>query len=454
MSEEAIVDYWSTVKKIIDKTCEDYDGVWQKRHRVLSTKIILMMIFRMAMSQRRQGLSINLTEFWDTCSEKGVALPQEKSVAASSFCEARQKVSETIFKDLNKSLLKNWSEQRKLHRWLGHRVFAVDGSRVNIPRELTSSGFKVFDETRRHYPQGLLSCLYDILGKTVYDFDFVSHINERQCALDHLKVLRLGDVVIFDRGYFSYLLLHEFYNAGVYVLFRLQEGSCNKEIEDFMKGSKKDDIITYIPSSTVISDLKKQGYLLKPKPIPFRLFKRDIKGETYTYGTTLSKSKYPTPYLMDLYHERWKIEELYKITKKISEIEEFHSKTERGVKQEIYAHLLLVNLSRFFEFDAKDKLPPMHPEDAEKCVQADFYKFFNPATMFNINFKNCLTIVGRYLENLILGAYEKIKSWAPKVIQMVLRIRQKIRPGRSFPRRSFKPLGKWESTGRRAKMGY
>lgn len=57
---------------------------------------------------------------------------------------------------------------------------------------------------------------------------------------------------------------------------------------------------------------------------------------------------------------RGKIEKLYKITKQISEIEEVHSKTEREVKQEIYAHLLLVSLSRFFEFDAKDRLPFMH----------------------------------------------------------------------------------------------
>ena len=50
---------------------------------------------------------------------------------------------------------------------------------------------------------------------------------------------------------------------------------------------------------------------------------------------------------MDLYHERWAIEELYKISKRIAQIEEFRAKTERGVKQEIYAHLLLINLSRF-----------------------------------------------------------------------------------------------------------
>ncbi len=86
-------------------------------------------------------------------------------------------------------------------------------------------------------------------------------------------------------------------------------------------------------------------------------------------------------------------------------IEEFRSKTEQSVKQEIYAHLLLVNLSRFFEFDAKDALPPMTKEDEEKCSKANFYKFFNPTSLFNINFKNCLTVVGHYIGNLILGSY-------------------------------------------------
>lgn len=59
--------------------------------------------------------------------------------------------------------------------------------------------------------------LYDILGKTVYDF--VSHINERRCALEHLKVLKPGNVIIFDRGYFSYLLLHVNFTTQEFMFF-------------------------------------------------------------------------------------------------------------------------------------------------------------------------------------------------------------------------------------------
>jgi len=46
VSEQGVIDYWSSVKKIIDKLCENYDAVWQKRHRILNTKIIVIMIFR------------------------------------------------------------------------------------------------------------------------------------------------------------------------------------------------------------------------------------------------------------------------------------------------------------------------------------------------------------------------------------------------------------------------
>ena len=279
-------------------------------------------------------------------------------------------------------------------------------------------------------------------------------MNERTCALEHLKVLRANDILIFDRGYFSYLMLQEFSKNGIHTIFRLQEGSVNKQVEAFIKSDKVDEIIEYTPSATVINDIKKQGYNFEKKSLPLRLIKQVIKGEVYLYGTTLMEEKYSAEFFSDIYHERWGIEELYKISKEIVNIEEFHSKTERGVKQEIYAHLLLINLSRFFEFDAQDQLPPMNRADKEKCLEMNFYKFFNSKSMFNLNFKNCLVVVGRYVDNLFLDAYREIKNWVARVIGMILRIRKKIRPGRSFPRQSFKPKRKWESKGRIVNASY
>ena len=447
--ETEIEEFWNRIKEIIERVCSEFDASWQRRNRILNSKIITMMIIKIVMSNKHQGLAMNLAEIWERCADKNIYLPQAKPVTASSFCEARQKLSEDIFKHINNEMLKKWEEKRSLPLWSGHRVFAVDGSRLNIPKDLSKYGYKIYDEERRHYPQGLLSCLYNVLTKTIYDFDFASHMNERRCALNHLDSLSPKDVVVFDRGYFSYLMLHEFNKKGVQAIFRLQEGSVNKQIDLFINSTETDKIIEYKPSGAVISDLKKQGYFLKPEPILFRLIKHDIKGEMYLYGTTLLGNEYTPNSFSELYHERWSIEELYKISKNIIDIEDFHSKTERGVKQEIYAHVLLINLSRFFEFDANNHLPVMNARDKEKCNKIDFTKFFNSISMYNINFKHCINVVGRYLENLFLDGCIAIKDWTARIINSILNVRQKIRPGRSFPRCSFKPTKKWGRKGKK-----
>lgn len=70
MNAVAVIDYWSSVRDIVDKTCADYDALWQKRNRILNTKIILIMIFKITACKRQYGLSSKLTEFWDICAEK------------------------------------------------------------------------------------------------------------------------------------------------------------------------------------------------------------------------------------------------------------------------------------------------------------------------------------------------------------------------------------------------
>ena len=57
------------------------------------------------------------------------------------------------------------------------------------------------------YPQGLISCLYQLKSRIAYDFSLVNSMNELDEALKHIQNLKPGDVVVYDRGYFSYALL-------------------------------------------------------------------------------------------------------------------------------------------------------------------------------------------------------------------------------------------------------
>jgi len=65
---------------------------------------------------------------------------------------------------------------------------------------------------------------------------------------------------------------------------------------------------------------------------------------------------------------RWGIEELYKISKEFVDVEDFHSRSERGVRQECYAHMLLINLARVFKAEAdKQFTPASEPDNRDNC---------------------------------------------------------------------------------------
>jgi hypothetical protein len=211
----------------------------------------------------------------------------------------------------------------------------------------------------------------------------------------------------------------------VHPIFRLQGNLGNKEIMEFIDSNNTDKVIEYNPSVTVKHEIKKRGIKIDCKPISLRLIKYKINDETYIIGTTLTDSnKYQPDLFKELYHKRWNIEELYKISKIITALEIFHSKTERGVKQEIYAHFVLINISRFFESQASKK----HQINTKK------YKF---------NFKNSLATIKNNIQELLFAKLEVFLGKIPMILNSIARIKQKIRPDRKYFRVSYRPRNRW-----------
>lgn len=445
MEQSDLLVFWVKVSELFEQVCDKMDQVWQKRKRILDTRLLVIFILKVILSKNKQGYGSNLSALWDSCSEKSISLPKPTSVAASSICEARQKLPEVIFKTLNNELITLWHQHRKTPTWNGHKVFAIDGSKLNMPTGLLNYGFKVPKDSGRHYPHGMMSCLYNLHEQIPYDFELVPHNDERSCAIEHFKKLDANDLVIFDRGYFSYLMLYTVMKHNLHAVFRIQTGNINGTIQAFLDSDRMDEIIEYSPSEAVKSDLRKRGYKLDFKPIATRLIKYIIKDETYICVTTLmNQVKYSVTCFSDLYHGRWGIEELYKVSKTFIDVEDFHSQTERTVKQELYGHMLLITISRLFEWDSNTMLPSVQSETNEQTIQTK-------DNVFKINFKNCINVVGRYLENLVLAGTELISTWIYKTMKSVAKLRQRVRPNRSYPRVSYKPRNSWNSFGRGAK---
>ncbi|MES2206354.1 MAG: transposase [Pseudomonadota bacterium] len=261
---------------------------------------------------------------------------------------------------------------------------------------------------------------------------------------DHLAKLEPGDLIIFDRGYFSYLMLYQVLASEQHGVFRLQQGTTNPLVTKFLISEQDDTVIEYAPSTTVKYGLKKRGHTQDFQPLAVRLVKCKIGDETHVYATTLmDQTNYSVECFFNLYHGCWGIEELYKVSKQFIDVEDFHSQTERGVKHEIYGHFLLINLARLFETDARNNLFDDGQSAQFNCTTS----WPETGKVFKINFKHCLLVVGRHLEELLLVTGQIIAGWLDKAMAVVARISQRNRPGRRYPRRSFKPRTRWNSFG-------
>ena len=55
---------------------------------------------------------------------------------------ARAKVHEDLFRELHAEVLRRADATDEKRRWKGHRLYAVDGSKLNLPRGLLDAGYR------------------------------------------------------------------------------------------------------------------------------------------------------------------------------------------------------------------------------------------------------------------------------------------------------------------------
>ena len=178
-SADALAQRWGPLIDAVVAVARDFDRHWQRRRRSLNTLLVVLFVFRLVFAKNQQGYGATLAELWDQCRRQGVALPQPCPVSPSAMCAARAKVHENLFRALHAELLRRAGETAMGPRWKGHRLFAVDGTKLNLPRPLVAAGYRTPSDNA-HYPQGLLSCLYRLRSRIPVDFDLVAHADEKK----------------------------------------------------------------------------------------------------------------------------------------------------------------------------------------------------------------------------------------------------------------------------------
>ena len=356
-SSDPLADVWMKIVDAAGRLADEHDGRWMRRRRTLDTLIVMLFVFRLVLSGGSKGYAKVVGELWEQCRKLGIELPQPDPVVASSICKARMKIDESLFLDLHREILRSCDGGG---RWKGRRIHAVDGSKVNLPRPLADVGYAVPEGA--HYPQGLISCLYRLDSKTPVDFSLSAEANERAAALRHFEALTPGDIVVLDRGYFSYELLYDLVERSVHPVFRLQSSTV-PAFDEFRSGSRDDAILTVAPGPERLRELRQCWPERKFGPVEVRLVKYEANCGTCRLATTLlDADRYGISDLSDLYHGRWSIEELRKVSRQFTDIDNVKALSERGVKQELYAYFNLMAATRLFANGGDELLEKMKGE--------------------------------------------------------------------------------------------
>ena len=108
------------------------------------------------------------------------------------------------------------------------RVFAIDSSKMQLPSQFEREGVLPRNAAAAR-PLAMCSTLFDTSLDVPYHAIVATHHNERQCLLEgHRQVLRAGDLVIGDRGYYSINVCRSLHDSNVDVLLRVKEKASRK----------------------------------------------------------------------------------------------------------------------------------------------------------------------------------------------------------------------------------
>lgn len=351
------------------------------RDRKLTFRIMILLILQKTM----KSLQLRLNEFFGKLQAKFL------TASASAFTQARSKLYYTAFIELNQKAIVEPVYSEEYKTYLDFRLLAVDGSQVILPNEENIvnhfGSIKIrnqIEDVQSQYPVSKVSVLYDVLNKIGIDA-IMGHSKayEVDLAIEHLDAIeqnnlrRENDLLIFDRGYPSYVLLATLIKRRYHFVARCSRGSF--KAAQLMFGSRvTSQIVTLKPPSNQKSKVRD---LELPEEIQIRLVRVVLNsGEIEVLATSLlDKTQCPSRIFKEIYNLRWGIEGFYDILKNRLNLENFSGRTADSVKQDFFSTILITGLESILTEDAQEILDSrsscnQNPQNVNKAVSFNTIK--------------------------------------------------------------------------------
>ena len=298
-------------------------------------------------------------------------------ITASGFCQQRSKIRPDAFYLLFRKFLKTYSANANLKTYKGFRLFAVDGSDIQItPNENDPDTYYPGTNGQKPYALMHMNALYDLENR-IYEDVIVQKRNcwnEGQALIDMMEKSSISNaLVIADRGYESYNLMAHIEEHGWKYLIRIKNSKgitkglnlpdseefdldismnmtrkCSNEVK-FLCSTQRNKF-RYVPPTCRFDFLPSLKNSYREPATFYKLNYRIVRLKvsetlTETIVTNLPRDMFTAVEIKNLYAARWGIETSFRNLKYTVGMLHFHSKKVEGILQEVYAALIMYNFT-------------------------------------------------------------------------------------------------------------
>jgi hypothetical protein len=359
--------------------------------------------------------------------------PDPSQVSEEAFTKARRRMPLAYWTALLVLLGERFQATHgPRNRWHGLRLLALDGTCIDLDNwpKLRAHYGTTKNAHGPHTVQARMTLLQFPLTRVPYAYEVGPlAIGETTMARRLVSRLQANDLVLFDRGFFSYGLFWQVQERGAYFAVRLRSGIRLRRLRRLGPG---DALVRWQPKDS-------RGHWRKlglPRTIDLRLLRYRVPGfradalvtnltdpERVTWQDWVglaAGSEVGRPLQPSLYQRRWEIETTFAELKVSQGLEGgLRSRTPAGIEYEIASHVVLYLVVRWLIVEAATAQGVADP--------------------LRLSFVEALREVLDMWEALLTAR----PRWATQVLipRLLERVAQHVvplRPGRSFPRRKDK----------------
>lgn len=281
----------------------------------------------------------------------GGVLGWTDSPAASSFCRARQKVTEVMFEAFRVEVFRLAGPTLRTFqpKVKGFRVVAVDGSWMSVPRsEPLRRLLGIHHIGPKRCPMGKPQVLLVVLTDAITRMPIARVIlpgtgSEREAACALLKHLDKGDILVADRGYNGRDMLAAIDATGCSYVLRIPGGVGTwREFRGLQRRRCRDAKVAIVglKKPLTVRHLRVSGGPGRPR--------RGSKRETMYLITNLTK-QWTAKTIATVYRTRWGIETMFRELKCTLETNRIRARTLEGITQELDARGLHLAIAAFLD---------------------------------------------------------------------------------------------------------